>query len=202
VAGWVASLAWAPFQGPFKLVASIPEPQATIGALVVGAVAGLVLALLAAMERLTVTVSDDQVAVARGESTREIKRASLGAVFRDGKQLVLLGRATDELAREACDLDDGQLANAFLIHGYPWVNGDPHKDEYRRWVEDTPDLPVGANALFKARAKALDKGDADDAAQLRAELAKLGIVVREEKKRQYWRRTRQPREAPGDSAWA
>jgi hypothetical protein len=36
----------------------------------------------------------------------------------------------------------------------------------------------------------LVKGHDEDIAELRTELAKLGIVVRDEKKRQYWRRIR------------
>ena len=197
VAGWVASLPWAPLQGPFvlvdRLVASFGEPQATIGALALGAVAGLVLSFIAAEERLTVTVSHDRATTTRGESSREIGRASVGAVFLDGKHLVLLGRTGEELAREASDLDADRLQAAFLTHGYPWLSGgDPYGNEYRLWVEDTPDLPAGADALLKARARALAKGadGKDDAAELHAELAKLGIVVRDEKKRQYWRRTR------------
>ena len=43
--------------------------------------------------------------------------------------------------------------------------------------------------LLKARARALDKGDGDEAVQLRADLARLGVVVRDENKRQYWRRS-------------
>ncbi len=83
-----------------------------------------------------------------------------------------------------------RLQAAFVTHGYTWLAGDPHADEYRLWVEDTPDLPPGADALLGARARALGKGGdgKDDAAELRAELAKIGVVVREEKKRQYWRR--------------
>jgi hypothetical protein len=42
-----------------------------------------------------------------------------------------------------------------------------------------------------ARAKALAKRD-DDAAALRGELLRLGIVVREEKRRQYWRQVTLP----------
>ena len=52
------------------------------------------------------------------------------------------------------------------------------------------DLPPGANALLKVRAEALRKGDSGDADELREELSRLGVVVREEKKRQYWRLTR------------
>lgn len=194
VAGWVASLPWAPFQGPFeladRLIASFGEPQATVGALALGAAAGLVLALIAEQERLTVTVSDDRVATRRGGSSLEISHAEVAAVFLDGKQLVVLGKGTTELARIPSDLDAGRLGAAFLRHGYPWSAGDPHQDDYRLWVAGTPDLPVSANALLRARERVLGKDDGkEDATILRAELAKLGVVVREEKRRQYWRRT-------------
>jgi hypothetical protein len=52
VAGWVASLPLAPFHGPFRLVASVSEPYATIGALAIGGLAGLVFATMAALDRL------------------------------------------------------------------------------------------------------------------------------------------------------
>jgi hypothetical protein len=199
VAGWVASLPRVPFQGPFKLVASAPEPHASIGALAVGGLAGLVLATLAALDRLTVAVADDQVTLTRGGVTRTVERPLVGAVFLDGRRLVLLGRATEELARESSDLEADRLRDAFVVHGFPWRSGgDPHIDQYRRWVDDLPDLPAGANALLKARARALDKGDGDEAAQLRADLARLGVVLRDESKRQYWRRSG-PAAASGDT---
>lgn len=189
IADWVASLAWAPFQGPFKLVASIAEPQATIGALAIGAVGGLVFAYLGARDSLTVTVADDRVTLARGGSARVIERAAITDVFLDGKKLVLLGADGAELAREGSDLGADRIRDALVGRGYPWRSeGDPYRDEFRRWVEDMPDLPAGADALFKARAKALSKRDNGDIADLRAELARLGLVVRDEGKRQYWRR--------------
>ncbi|HET6747878.1 MAG TPA: hypothetical protein VFL71_01340 [Actinomycetes bacterium] len=192
LAEWATSLPWVPFQGPLELVASVPDPQATIGSLALGVAGGLVVAVLAEQDYVRVTVEDDQLTVTRGGSSRRVPRASVEAVFLDGKQLVLLGHETDELVREGGDLPDAErLQAAFRAHGYPWVpGGDPHKDEYRRWVEDLPDLPAGADAVLKARARALDRGDKEDAAQLRQELGKLGIVVRDEGKRQFWRRTR------------
>jgi hypothetical protein len=72
-------------------------------------------------------------------------------------------------------------------------------DQYRRWVDDLPDLPASANVLLKARARALDKGDGDEAAQLRADLARLGVVVRDENTRQSWRRSGRSTAAPGDT---
>jgi hypothetical protein len=192
LAEWATSLPWVPFKGPLELVASVPDPQATIGSLALGVAGGLVVAVLAEQDYVRVIVEDDQLTVTRGGSSRRVPRASVEAVFLDGKQLVLLGHETDEVVREGGDLPDAErLEAAFRAHGYPWVpGGDPHKDEYRRWVEDLPDLPAGADAVLKARARALDRGDKEDAAQLRLELGKLGIVVRDEGKRQFWRRTR------------
>jgi hypothetical protein len=46
-----------------------------------------------------------------------------------------------------------------------------------------PGLPAGANALFTAR----EKADSDDSRELRSELAKLGVLVRDDKGKQYWR---------------
>lgn len=195
IAGWIVSLPWAPLQGPFRLVeelvASFGEPQATIGALSLGAVAGLVLAFIAEQERLIVSVSNSQVRVARGESSQAFDSSSVRAVFVDAKQLVLLGQSGEELVREVSELDTDRLRAAFVARGYPWLSGgDPYKDEYRLWVEDTPDLPAGADALLNARARALESGDNDkeDAAALREELSRLGIVVKDENRHQYWRR--------------
>jgi hypothetical protein len=189
IAGWVASLRWAPLQGPFKLIASLPDPPATIGAIALGAAAGLAVAYQGHLESLTVTVAPARVRLARTGSATELARRSVSAVFVDRKQLVLLGPAGEELARKPSDLDTDRLRDAFLAHGYPWHDGgDPHEADYRRWVPNTPDLPAAANALLAARERALGRKDRDDSAELRAELAKLGIVVREEQQRQFWRR--------------
>lgn len=191
-AGWVASLPWAPFQGLFKLVASLPEPQATIVAVLVGIAAGVVFVLLAERDYASVRVTDDQVTITRGGSSRNVSRSAIAAAYLDGKQLVLLGQDTRELARQGGDLDLKGVRAALAAHGYPWRDGDPHADDYRRWVEGLPGLPTGADALLRARARALHEDNADDAAQLREELGTMGVVVRDEDKRQYWRLASSP----------
>ncbi|WP_433270163.1 YqeB family protein [Actinosynnema sp. CS-041913] len=191
IADWVVSLPWAPLRGPFRLIASIPEPQATLGALGLGVLAGLVIAFIAEQERLSVEVADEALVFSRGGAEYALDRTQVSGVFLDGKKLVVLGLDTEELARENSDLHDTDLADAFQRHGYPWLPGDPYRDEYRRWVEDMPGLPPGANALLRARAKALKKDDTEDVKQLRVELARLGVVVREDRKRQFWRVSKQ-----------
>lgn len=187
ISEWVATLSWAPLQGPFELLASIREPYAWLGAVALGFVAGLAFSYLAAKDSFAVTVAADGVELDRGGDRWQVPRAGVTAVFLDGKQLVVLGPATEELVREKSDLGGRHLRDAFVAHGYPWQDGDPYGAEFRRWVPETPTLPVGANALLKARARALDKGDREDANELRSELARLGVIVRDEKKRQFVR---------------
>lgn len=182
LANWLVTLAWTPFRGPLELIDSIAEPWATIGALGVGLVGGLVLSLIAHGERLDVTVSADHIRLLGDEYEKTFDRADVTAVFVDRNQLVLLGSDTGELVRRPSELDVRALADAFTRQGYPWQDGDPHKDEYRRWVPGMEGLPSGANALLTARAK-----NSDDAAELRAELVRLGVIVRDVKKKQYWR---------------
>jgi len=203
VAGWVASLPWAPFQGPFRLLASVADrPLTAVVAVAVGALAGLVLAFVAESEYVIVTVDRDEITVARGDSSQTVPRASVHAVFVDQKDLVVLGPNTEELVRRGGSLPKvARLAAVFRTYGYPWrPDGDPYRDHYRRWVEDSPDLPASINALLKARARALEKRDRADAADLRRELVRLGIVVRDQKDRQFWRRAQSNSDRPSSAS--
>ncbi|MEU6326317.1 hypothetical protein ABZ851_03340 [Streptomyces sp. NPDC047049] len=194
LAQWFVTLPWAPWQGPARLLTSVPEPWRTCGALAVGTVLGLAAGYLAQHDRLSVTVSGSRVVLTRKGISREFTHHEISTALRDGKQLVLLDRDGQEIAREACDLDAQRLADAFAEHGYRWCDRDPHRDEFRLWVPRAPGLPEGADALLTARARLLGKpATADEARELREELAKLGVVVRDENKRQYWRMARTAR---------
>ncbi|WP_407547851.1 hypothetical protein QOM21_02545 [Streptomyces sp. Pv4-95] len=185
LADWLVTLPWAPLQGPARLLASIPGPVLPV----VGSVAGLVVGLIAQHEELVVRLSDESVVLGRKGRDQELPHDAVATVCRDGKYLVLLGHDGGELSRELCELDAGRVAEAFTGHGYAWADADPHKSEFRRWVPDTPELPQAANAFLHARQGALEKkGPSDgDVRELREELARLGVVVRDEKRRQYWR---------------
>ncbi|HWM05303.1 MAG TPA: hypothetical protein VNP92_23435 [Actinophytocola sp.] len=185
--GWLVTLPWVPYRGLLELIDSIPEPWGTVGSLTVGLVAGLVLGGIGAHESLTVSVADERVTLESFGRVATHEHADVATVFLDRKQLVLLGADTAELDRRPCELDRERVAAAFRAHGYPWADADPHADAYRRWVPDTPDLPTGANALLTARQKALGKTDSTNARELRSELARIGVVVRDDKRKQYWR---------------
>jgi hypothetical protein len=188
--GWLLTWPWVPFKGLLTLVDSIPEPWATLGALGIGLVGGLVLSLMWHSEWLAVTVSPERVTVEGDEYAAEFDRSDIAAVFVDRSNLVLLGHDSGELVRRPSELDVAALKASFTRHDYPWRDGDPYAGEYRRWVPDLEGLPPGANALLAQRAKRLSALDDADARELRAELVKLGVVVRDEKRKQYWRLVR------------
>jgi hypothetical protein len=196
IVDWLAHFPWKPVRRPMRFIEDLPEPWGLVALVAAGAVAGLILVGMATYERLKIVVTAETVTLDRGgrfgtffdgPAPREIAREGIGAVFPDGKKLVLLGRDTRELARESHDLSKAKLRDAFTAHGYPWSDTDPHADQFRPWVEEDPSLPPAAHVVFKARQKALDKGKKDERVALRAELATYGIVVRDEKKRQQWR---------------
>ncbi|KJK34201.1 hypothetical protein UK15_37135 [Streptomyces variegatus] len=182
------ALPWAPLEGPVELLTSVPEPALTLGTVAVGVLGGLLLGFTAAHESLSVCVRDTHVTLTIRDSDQEFAREEISVFFRDGKQLVLLGPDSLELAREHCGLNWQRLADALTEHGYTWAREDPHHAEFRRWVPGTPGLPTGADALLRARAQVRkDEGSAEEARELRGELLRLGVVVRDEEKRQYVR---------------
>ncbi|WP_435283202.1 YqeB family protein [Streptomyces koelreuteriae] len=188
LARWLLSLPWAPLEGPAELLTSIPEPALTLGTVAVGALAGLLLGFMAVHESLSVNISDTHVTLTIRDSTRSFAREEIATLFRDGKHLVALAPDGMELAREPCGLPWPRLTGTLTAYGYPWAAEDPHRADYRRWVPGTPGLPEGADALLRARAQARkNSDDAGDARELRGELLRLGVVVRDEEKRQYWR---------------
>ncbi len=188
LAGWIAGLPWAPFQGSFELVASLPQPQGTLAVAGFGVVAGLGFASFMATDRLAVAVAPGNVQLHRGRRPAQtIDGDSVRTAFAGSATLVLLDYDGDELAHEATNIPVHTLREAFQAHGYRWNNGDPHAGEYRLWAEDDPDVGVRANSLLRTRERALAKRHRAEAAQLRAELARAGYLVQDRKKQQYWR---------------
>ena len=186
--GWVSGLPWAPFQEPLTRLAPLVGPAATVVLLGLGAVAGCLCALMAYDEVTTVRVDPGGVTVTRADRTTAAGREDVAAVFCDGRDLVLLRPDGGEAARERTWHRPVRLRRAFSAEGWPWRDGDPYAAEYSRWVEGLPDVGAREEALLRARHAALRSGDAADAGALREELGRLGVVVRDEGRRQYWRR--------------
>ncbi|MEU4395206.1 hypothetical protein [Kribbella sp. NPDC023855] len=193
IADWASAQRWAPFQGPLELIAGWDSWWVVLIFIAVGGIAGFLLAAIAMEDTLKTTITTSEVEFLKNKKTVRVPREKVAVAFLDGKEIVLQDARSAELARERHDQLGSQvkaIGPAFRAHGYPWSDaGDPHESEFRRWVEDDPDLSPSANAVLKARSKAFDQGDKGkaDLRELRQELAKLGYVVRDRDKKQYWR---------------
>lgn len=195
IADWATTLDWVPFQGPLELIAGWDEWWVSVICIVIGLLAGVLLAAIALEDTLKVTVTGQSVEFLKNQKTVTVPREKVAVAFLDGKEIVLQDSTSRELAREKHDQlksEAKQIPAAFRAHGYPWSDGgDPHADRFRRWVEDEPDLPPTVNAVLKMRSKAFDQGDKGkaDLRELRDEVAKLGYTVKDREKKQYWRAT-------------
>ncbi|MEW2018372.1 hypothetical protein [Rhodococcus sp. NPDC076796] len=187
VAEWGASLTWIPFQGPLELIASWSQWWVRYVCIGVGILLGLALVAVAFYETARVTVSTAQVRITERGETATVSKSRVGTVFVDGKELVLLDDASRQLVRVPSEEKRDAIEAAFEERGYSVATGDPYDDLYRLWVPETPGLAPEVNAVLKARDMALKKKAASDARELRSELDRLGVVVRDKKTSQYWR---------------
>ncbi|WP_306211703.1 YqeB family protein [Actinoplanes sp. RD1] len=187
-AGWLLDLPWVPLRFALEWLDSVPDPAASVVAAAIGLVGGSVIGAIGRYEDLRISVDGTAAVITRKGHTHTISRTDTSAVFLDDDHLVILGRDSTELVREESDLQDDRVAAAFREHGFPWRDGDPYGALFRRWVPELPDLSPAEHALLKARERALAKKDAGDAEELRRELAKEGIVVRDTGGSQHWRR--------------
>lgn len=188
VSEWAASVEGMPLRDWISVLAKVPDPYGTVLCLLLGVGFGAEVARRTLKDSVAVSVKQDRVIWRAGKQTRRIARDEISAVFLDGvDDLVFLGTDTGELARANNNLDEDAVRETFLRHGYPFFDTDPHLERYMRWVEDLPELSATANALLKARQKALEENAADDAAELRADLTKLGVIVRQTDDRQFYR---------------
>jgi len=186
---WAAGLPWAPWQGLMEAVVGLPQPWLGIGTTALGAVAGLLLAGTLHDEALTVTVTGGEIILRNGDTVVGIDRSEASQAFTESDHLVLLAADGRELARTPCLLSDERLEAAFSDAGIRWCGADPYDGDYRRWVPGAAGLPTGADALLAARTRAVERQDRSDRDELRAELVRLGVVVRDRKGKQYWRGT-------------
>jgi hypothetical protein len=193
IADWATGRAWVPFQGVLKVIAGWDGRWVVAICILVGLIAGILLAAVALDDILKVTITHQSVEFLKNQKTITVPREKIAVAFLDGKEIVLQNASSRELAREKHDQlksEGKQIPVAFRAHGYPWSDaGDPHESEFRRWIDDDPELPPAVNAILKVRSKAFDQGDKGkaDLRELRNELTNLGYTVKDRDKKQYWR---------------
>lgn len=178
--GWLLDIAGSA-PGPLRVLAQLSTGWAVLVTTLLGVAAGLWLAHAARKESLSVTVTRSHVELSQAGDDHYLAGDRIGAVFRDGNDLVLLDARTAELARKkASDLSWTRLRGAFERFDYPWRGStDPHDSEFRRWVDGHPDLKASAHDILRTRTRALRDGKLGAAAEAQDRLGAAGIVVRD-----------------------
>lgn len=185
---WLLGLSWAPMRGPLEFVDEVTGDWTLLVLVGLGALLGLVIAGAAHREVARIAVTGQEVTLTQDGQETRASRDRVAAVFSEQGLLVVQDAVGQRLAWVRLeDLAETQVRQAFVEHDYPWVEGDPFADEFSRWVPDAPTLPAGANAVLVARQKALETNQGQDAEDFRLELQKLGVVVRDQGDRQFWR---------------
>ncbi|NEW07635.1 DUF308 domain-containing protein [Paenibacillus sp. SYP-B3998] len=192
IANWAVRLVWVPFKGPLELIASFKGSWLRYLTTSIGVLAGLYIIYIVFKESLTISISDKDVQLSINDIEETYAKEELTVCFLENKQLVLLGTWGQELFREKVESSSTRISDAFKRYGFPWSKEDPFKDQYRLWVSASPDLELGVNALLQARKIAIEKKEISDVKEIKRELSKLGIAVRDEANLQYWRTTSQP----------
>jgi len=175
--------------GPVEILAELSTTWSVPVLTVLGVAAGVALALSVLGESLIVTVDSDGALLSNDEDELYVPRSKVRAVFRDGKDLVLIDSTERELARRgADDLNARAIVAAFTTHGYPWTDTNPHEGTFTRWIDGHPDLVDETHALRRQRRKALSDKEPDTATDVHRRLQKQGLTVRDRKNRQEYRR--------------
>lgn len=185
---WISALAWFPNQEKITELADVIGFKVTLSLVIVGLLIGGFLALMAYEHIVSVTIDGENVTIKRSDNETTYSFADVNCVFVDDGHLVLLGASSEELAREKTSLSLKALEGGFTSHGYSWRERDPYADSFTRWVDGASALSQDANAILRARQAAVDSDDSADQRELRTELARQRIVVRDAGKHQYWRR--------------
>lgn len=186
--GWLLGLGWIPFRGPIRLIDGLPDRVALPLFVGLGAVLGLVLDGFILGTLTVLKISRSKVAISRGgKVVKTVAASGIAYAFMDRKELVLLDVDARELLRHGVDLDAGEIAEAAKKKGLRWVESDPQSAAYRLWIDGIPGLPPGGDVVLRARAKAIAAKRTEEILELRSELNKLGIYVRDDKAQQYVR---------------
>ncbi|GAA4966968.1 YqeB family protein [Actinoplanes utahensis] len=187
LARWLVDKRFPVFGVVWRLASSVDAWWEVAVQAVILAVLGALASVEMVRRSARVTIAPGEVRLQTGDDVITVPRTRIDFVFLHGDRLVILDRESRHLFHGEPQADGGPLEQTFREYGYPWRDGDPFTELYQPWVPGTGLLPVAAEAVLSARAVAVRKKAAREAAELRESLEKLGYSVRDEGDRQFWR---------------
>lgn len=187
IADWLLSMPIIPKEKLVKLIASLNGTWVSIIATIIGMAAGVFFSMIIFAESLEVKVTYEGLQLKLDDKVTSIHKKDISAIYLENKQFIILGMQGNELYREVIESKKDKVREVMNNYRYPWKEKDPFDNEYKRWVAGHPDFSAEINALLNAREQALNEGEKKKAKQLQTDLAKLGVVIRDENNAQYVR---------------
>ncbi|MBK3496212.1 hypothetical protein JFL43_15345 [Viridibacillus sp. YIM B01967] len=187
ISDWASKLEWIPFQGPFKLVASLNAGWVIFATMALGFVGGIILTLFIFDEILNIYINEETLVFKIGEIDVSYNKKDIEFIYVDQKDVVVIGHDGQELFRYKKEIGDKILKEELGEHGYTFNEGNPYKEQFKKWVPGLTDLSLEANALLKSREMSIENDDKEEALQIVIELWKLNVSVKEVGSKQYYR---------------
>ena len=187
IADWLLKLPVVPWGGIIEFIASLNSLWFSIVASIIGIIVGIIWTLIIYNESLEIKINFENLQLKIDDKIDTIDKKDISAIYIDYNQLVILGESSNQLYREVLDAKKETAQEAFNHFQYPWCEKDPYEGQYQRWVLGHPDFPEKINALLYAREITLREGKKKEAKYLQMDLAKLGVVIRDENNAQYVR---------------
>ncbi|KMY45786.1 50S ribosomal protein L29 [Pradoshia eiseniae] len=176
-----------PWGGIIEFIASLNSLWFSIVASIIGIIVGIIWTLIIYNESLEIKINFENLQLKIDDKIDTIDKKDISAIYIDYNQLVILGESSNQLYREVLDAKKETAQEAFNLFQYPWCEKDPYEGQYQRWVLGHPDFPEKINALLYAREITLREGKKKEAKYLQMDLAKLGVVIKDENNAQYVR---------------
>lgn len=155
--------------------------------IITGVVIGIYLAKMLLRESPIISISNHNIDIDNDLESLTFIRDEIQDIYYDDDELVIISSSGHELLRESYDIKKETLKKAFRNHSYPFNLLDPYKACFKLWSASVDELSPPGNALMKARALAIKNIDEEEIIDIREELSKLGVIVKDNDTKQYWR---------------
>ncbi|KEK09321.1 hypothetical protein EP18_23300 [Lysinibacillus sphaericus] len=155
--------------------------------MLIGVIVGILFSLTIYSEALKMRITLESIHIKKDSLEKQISRSNVKAVFADKRQVVVIDQADQELLRETSDINPSKIKDTFLMHGFPWVEQDPYKQEYSLWKLEDERFSSNVNTMLYERRNAIREGNTKKAKHLRKDLNELGVFVKDQGEDQYVR---------------
>lgn len=119
LAHWAQGRGW-PFPGPVRFLASFDSAWLVWGRPAIGAVVGLVAAVLVVGLSPVLYIDTDGIEVEKGNDRRRIAREQVGGVYQERGKVVIVAKEGRILFQGDVEGGRDAVRAAFVQRGYPW----------------------------------------------------------------------------------